>query len=213
MSAMATFEETRGGTGCSAAGAKVDFHPHLFRFGLRKFFLFVTGVALLLGAMAAIGGGWAVGLAFLASLVVAHVLATFVGTRLRDASPTARRWRAGEAAQWPLRGTLSAAQMAAIPETTLAKHEHAPGRSIAASIAGGAMGGALGLWGISAIAGSEVTVAGVALGVMSCGVVGAWMALLAAHFLSVSRRAWRAANGEPGTPPARQRRRFWGGLR
>src|SRR5262245_34250372 len=72
-----------------------DVEPPLFRFGLRRLMLVVTAAVLLLGAMTYIGGGWAVGLGFLVSLVVAHVLATFVGTRLRDRSPSIQKWRAG----------------------------------------------------------------------------------------------------------------------
>ena len=60
--------------------------PPMFRFGLRQMFWFVSGVAALGGAMALVRGGWALGIAFGAAMVAAHVLATSVGTRLRDRS-------------------------------------------------------------------------------------------------------------------------------
>jgi hypothetical protein len=175
--------------------------PHLFRFGLRRFFLFVTGVAVLLGTMALVRGAWSGALAFFAALVAAHVLATLVGTRLRDSSADLQQWagrRFGENDPPLKRDRLTPAELAALATTPLAKHENAPLRTVLAAVAGLSVGGFLGAAGVPLIAGAEATAAGIALGAASCAVMGAWLALLSAHFGSVARRTWRDANGVGG---------------
>lgn len=185
--------------------------PQLFRFGLRQFFLFVSCLAVLLGAMAIIRGGRAIALGFVAALVAAHVLATFIGTRLRNSSRQSQQWSKGRyvddgAEVPPIRGPLSAAELAALTATPLAKHEQAPRRTLAALIAGLLVGGSFGAAVMPLIAGPEANGAGIALGAISCAVIGAWLALLAAHFYSVARRAWRDANYEPAPakPPSKR---------
>jgi hypothetical protein len=181
------------------AAGKAEAEPHLFRFGLRQFFGFVSGVAGLLGAMVFIRSGWSVALGFLAALVAAHVLATFVGTRLRDSSVDMQRWargRLGGEGETPKQvARLTDAELAAFAAPPLADHERAPLRTLLALIAGVTAGGFLGAAGVPLIAGPEATGAGIALGAGSCAIMGAWLSLLAAHFWSVARRAWRDANG------------------
>lgn len=183
------------------ASRESEREPHLFRFGLRQFFGFVSGTVMLLGAMAYIRGGWSMGLGFLAALIAAHVLATFVGTRLRDSSAEVQRWagrRLGGALEGvetpPQRGRLTSAELAAFATPPLAKHERAPLRTLLAAVSGLAAGGFLGAVSVPLIAGPEAIGAGIALGAASCAVMGAWLALLAAHFWSVARRAWSDAN-------------------
>jgi hypothetical protein len=175
--------------------------PQLLRFGLRRFFLFVTGVAVLLGSMALVRGTWSGALAFFAALVAAHVLATLIGTRLRDSSADLQRWagrRFDESDPPPRRGRLTPVELASLATTPLAKHEIAPLRTVLAAVAGLSAGGFLGAAGVPLIAGPEATGAGIALGAASCAVLGAWLASLVAHFGSVARRTWRDANGAGG---------------
>jgi hypothetical protein len=170
----------------------------LFRFGLRQFLLFVTGVVLLLGSMALVRGAWSGAVAFFAALVAAHVLATLVGTRLRDSSSDPQHWaggRFGESDVPQKRVRLTPAELAALATTPLAKHENAPLRTILAAVTGLSAGGFIGAAGVPLIAGPAATGAGIALGAASCAVMGAWLALLIAHFGSVARRTWRDANG------------------
>jgi uncharacterized membrane protein len=185
--------------------------PHLFRFGLRQFFLFVSGIALLLGVMAMLRGGRAVALAFGAAMVAAHVLATFVGTRLRNSSRDVQRWSrarfgADEPELPPARAPLTPAELAALTATPLAQHDHAPRRTWLAFGGGLLAGGTLGAAIIPLIAGQHATGAEIGLGTVSCAVMGGWLALLASHFWSVARRAWRDAN-QASAPPTKSRRR------
>jgi hypothetical protein len=181
--------------------------PHLFRFGLRQLLWFVSGLALLLGAMAMIRGGRAMALGFAAALVAAHVLATFVGTRLRNSSRQIQQWSQGRfrddaAGVPPARGRLTTAELAALTATPLARREQAPRRTFAALLTGVVGGGFFGATVIPLIAGPDANGAGIALGALSCAIIGAWFALLAAHFYSVARRTWRDANRGSTTAPA-----------
>ena len=203
--AMATVPHSASTSDASSGlpSAAAEREPHLFRFGLGRFFLFVTGVAMLLGTMVLVRSAWSGALAFFAVLVVAHVASTLVGTRLRDSSAELQRWaggRFGESNPPPTRDRLTPAELAALANTPLAKHENAPLRTVLAVAAGLSAGGFLGAAGVPLIAGPEATGAGIALGAASCAVMGAWLALLVAHFGSVARRTWRDANRAVAAP-------------
>jgi hypothetical protein len=186
--------------------------PNLFRFGLRQFFGFVSGLALLLGMMAMIGGGWAVALGFGAAMVAAHVIATTLGTRLRNSSREIERFTiaklGGSPEVPPPRGPLTAAELAALTATPLARREQSPLRTWAALAIGALSGASLGAAIIPLITGPTANAAEIGLGTVSCAVIGAWGALGAAHFYSVARRTWRDAKGAPlGTAKAASRLR------
>jgi hypothetical protein len=205
MDAMATVPRPASTSDAPSGlpSAAAEQEPQLFRFGLRQFFLFVTGVAMLLGTMALVRGAWSGALAFFAALIAAHVLATLVGTRLRDSSADLQRWagqRFGESEPPTKQVRLTPAELAALADTPLAKHENAPLRTVLAVATGLSAGGFLGAAGVPLIAGPEATGAGIALGAASCAVMGAWLALLVAHFGSVARRAWRDANRAVAAP-------------
>jgi hypothetical protein len=172
--------------------------PHLLRFGLRQFFAFISGLALLLGVMAMIGGGWAVAVGFGAAMVAAHVIATTLGTRLRNSSQEIERFTVGKLGGNgpevpPPRGPLTAAELAALTATPLARHDHSPLRTWAALGIGALAGGSLGAAIIPLIAGPTANAAEIGLGTVSCAIIGAWLTLGAWHFYSVARRTWRDA--------------------
>jgi hypothetical protein len=176
--------------------------PNLPRFGLRQFFAFISGLALLLGVMATLGGGWAVAVGFGAAMVAAHVVATTIGTRLRDSSREIERFTAfklgGNGPEVPPpRGPLTAAELAALTATPLARHEHSPFRTWTALGVGALAGGSLGAAIIPLIAGPTANAAEIGLGTVSCAIIGAWLTLGAWHFYSVARRTWRDAKSSP----------------
>jgi hypothetical protein len=215
MAAMAAAWESPSVAASSVRSPESEREPNLFRFGLRQFFLFISGIALLLGMMAMLRGGWAMALGFGAAMVAAHVLATFVGTRLRDSSREIQRWSAARFGSSdpelpPVRGPLTADELAALTATPLAQHDHAPRRTLAALGVGVCAGASIGAAAIPLMAGPQATGAEVALGSVSCAVIGAWLATLASHFWSVARRAWRDANGAPPGPAKRGPRRLFG---
>jgi hypothetical protein len=64
-------------------------------------------------------------------------------------------------------------------------------------VAAGTVGGSgLGAAGINAIAGDHVTWFGIGLGSVSCGIIGAWAALLGTSFWTISRHALKHATKE-----------------
>jgi hypothetical protein len=183
--------------------------PNLFRFGLRRFFALVSGLVLLLGVMTIIGGGWAAALGFGAAMVAAHVIATTLGTRLRNSSQEIERFTVAKLGGGPEipppRGPLTAEELAAFTDTPLARHEHSPLRTWAALGVGAFAGGSLGAAIIPLIAGPTANAAEIGLGTVSCAVMGAWLTLGAWHFYSVVRRTWRDAKGSADTGPRRQK--------
>lgn len=185
--------------------------PQLFRFGLRQMLLFVAGAASLLGMMVTVGGGWGPAVGFLAALIAAHVLATSVGTRLRDNSQEIRRWRSQlpgvEADAPPQPGPFTPAELAALASRSLAQRQDSTWRTWLPAAAGAISGGFLGAAAIPLIAGSQATTAGLALGSVSCAIICGWLTLLASNFVAIARSAWQEARGAP----AKQKRRSWFG--
>jgi hypothetical protein len=66
--------------------------PNLMRFGLRHMFIFVSLAAVLAALAAQTDGAGPIVLGSLILLIGAHVLGTFLGTRLRDTSHEVLRW-------------------------------------------------------------------------------------------------------------------------
>jgi hypothetical protein len=173
--------------------------PVLLQFGLRQLLSFTAGMSVFFAVVAASGTGWRIVLLSIAALVAAHVAGTCLGTRLRDTSSDVQRWKALRspgahddpvATPPPIR----LADLGIPTGTALALHESAPRRSHWALAAGALTGSCLGAGGISVALGNQVSWAGYAVGAISCGVIGAWAALLAASFVSIGRRAWKQAS-------------------
>lgn len=177
----------------------VEREPNILRFGLRQWFYFVSGIIVLCALFASLEGEGAILLASVVALIVAHVLGTFLGTRLRDTSEDVVRWKArvgSEDADRPvsLPQPVSIGEVR-LPETTsLASRSDDRRRSRWSAGLGGLAGCGLGAWGIDGLAGPPVTWAGLAFGAVSCGVMGAWIALLVSNFWAIARQALRHAS-------------------
>jgi hypothetical protein len=182
-----------------AAPPSAEREPNLLRFGLRQWFYFFSGIVILCALFASVEGEGAILLASIVALIVAHVFGTFLGTRLRDTS--------GEVVRWKARlGSVDADTPVALPQPVTLANLRLPeatslaGRSINSrrnywSLTLGAVGGfAFGAWGIHELAGPTVTWPGLALGAVSCGVMGAWIALLVSNFWAIARQALRHAS-------------------
>jgi hypothetical protein len=172
--------------------------PQILHFGLRQWFYFISGVAILCALLARLETVGALLVLSIVGLVAAHIVGTFLGTRLRDTSAEVARWKARPGSPdvdtpvaVPQPVSLSELQL---PETTtLAGQGRGVWRTRLAAAIGALVGLACGAAAISQFAGPDVTAAGVALGAVSCGVIGAWMALLASNFWAIAREAWRHA--------------------
>lgn len=172
--------------------------PHLLRFGLRQLLAWGALLALLCGSLKLAAGAWPLVIGALALLVGAHVLGTLVGTRLRDTSSDVQRWRAARLGQpdAPVVGSLPLESVQPwLPPVTPLAQLPAPSALPVRSLVGGWLGGAtLGAAAIAGTLGGEVTWAGLAMGAVSCGILGAWLAFLASNFATIARHAWRHAH-------------------
>jgi hypothetical protein len=175
--------------------------PNLARFGLRHLFFFFSVATVLCAVLAKVGGVWPIVIGSLVALVAAHVLGTFLGTRLRDTSEEVQRWKGrpgspdrDEPVALPQPVRISEIRL---PEVTpLASFERIHRWCAWCIAAGAALGIGLGAVGIYAAVGDQVTWLGLALGAVSAGVIGAWTALLGTSFWTISRHALRQANKE-----------------
>lgn len=188
-------------TDCEAPPVVPDREPNLMRFGLRQMFFFVSLATVLCAVLVTLGGAWRMVAGSIIALVAAHVFGTFLGTRLRDTSRDVQQWKARP-------GSADRDEPIALPQpvhvaglrlpstTSLASHEKigqwrhwlvGAGMTIGVSVGGAA---------ISSATGDEVTWPGLALGAVSCGVIGAWLALLGVNFYVIARHTLREANRE-----------------
>lgn len=182
-----------------AAPPSTEREPNLLHFGLRQWFYFISGIVILCGLLARLEVAGALVLASIVALVAAHVLGTFLGTRLRDTSNEVVRWKARPSSAdadnpvaLPQPVTLANLRLPAA--TSLAGRNVSSRRSNWALAVGAAGGFAFGAWAINELAGPTVTWSGLALGAVSCGVMGAWGVLLIASFWAIARQALRSAS-------------------
>lgn len=173
--------------------------PQILHFGLRQWFYFISGVAILCALLARLETVGALLVLSIVGLVAAHVVGTFLGTRLRDTSAEVTRWK-GRPGSPDVDVPVAVPQPVALSElrlpetTTLAGQGRGSWSTRLAVAVGGMVGLVCGAAAIVKFAGPDVTRAGAALGAVSCGVIGAWMTLLASNFWAIAREAWRHAS-------------------
>ena len=146
-------------------------------------------------------GPWPWVIAFFTALIAAHVAGNSIGTRLRDTSEDVKRWKSAHAAAGSDEPAATPVPVAwealdLPPQTPLAWHDPAPRRLnwvIAGVAAASAVGGTAAL---ASLAGEHAGWPAIAVGAVSCGVIGAWVALLASSFWTIARHAWRHAQGK-----------------
>jgi hypothetical protein len=182
----------------SAEPSGPEREPNLLHFGLRQWFAFVSAVVLFCGAIVLLNVAWALVFASAVALAVAHVLGTFLGTKLRDTSADVVVWKARP-------GSVDPDDPVALPQPVTLEQLELPGRTRLAlrpqpsrqwlwALAGGGLAG----WGLGAavldrVAGPNLGWPELALGGASCGVLGAWLALLLSNFWAIASDAWRDA--------------------
>lgn len=185
-------------------------HPALFRFGLRNLLLSMGGLSVLFAAMSAFGGMLALALLLLALVVAAHVLSTFVGTRLRDGSTAASAWEAanGRRSPEPYLAVNTPHLKRGANEQETVRHLHGRGFFVRWVVCAVAMCG-LAASAVCAVLlfdflGPKAGVAAIVAAAVAAGVLAAWAAFLALGFYIILRRAWReaveAAGGLPLAP-------------
>ena len=172
--------------------------PNLVRFGLRHLFLYFSGATIVVAALTQMEGFWPLVLGCIVLLAAAHVFGTFLGTRLRDTSAEVQRWKARPGSRdrdYPI-ATPQPVRVAELklPPPSLASHERIGSQCRWVVAAGTVTGFVLGLLALNAVAGQDVTWPGLALGAVSCGVIGCWASLLCTNFYAIARHTLRQAS-------------------
>lgn len=186
----------------------------LLHFGLRQLFLFVAAMSALLAALVSSHGVSALVLLLFAVIVVTHIFATALASRLRS---RADREIVRGVAEWvPANSIASAterlAKLAAVQSAPRSPW-HARGstvlpwlpRVIVGAMTFGGLAGAL-LLAISI--GHRITPAGIIVGACSLAVLSGWFAFLCGSFYGVFRHGFREALAEQqrDEPPVSSRR-------
>lgn len=179
--------------------------PHgnvpLFRYGLRQLLWFVAVVCTLLTGIASTHGLTAAVLLMAASVVMAHLFATALGSRLRERADRQQGWGGPEWRSMP-------ADMEAEREARLDAVRRAPrspwhGRGstelpwlprliAAAAVIGGIAGALL----LSLTTREQTSLGGIILGSVSLAVLCGWFAFLFGSFYGVFRHGFRDAVAE-----------------
>ena len=172
--------------------------PSLARFSLGRIFLFVGGVSALLAILTAVDGYWKVVILVAVMIVISHVVATVIGSRLRQHAEHRRRWQARQGYGDP---DEAASRVAIKPfgELNLPPASPLGNRStrmpwlwllMAVGAVLAATGGAALL--VKTV-GDRATIAGLVLGTFSAAVLGAWIVFMASGFVGIFRHAWKDA--------------------
>ena len=174
----------------------------VLRFGLRQLFWTVTGLSVLLAAMATSPQGPSALLILIAVLIIAaHITGTAIATRLRRHASEIRQWEADHPTD--ISSTPEAAEhsssldAAALPPTSPWYQRGGtalawlPKVVIAGAMIGG-MGG-IALFVTDSLIGVRASVAGILVGAFSFAVLGAWLAFIGGSFYAIFRHGLREA--------------------
>lgn len=182
----------------SVSGADVP----LLRFGLRQLFLFMAAFSALLAAVASSSGLTSLVLLLAVSIVVMHVFATALGTRLQLRTEQEQLHR--EAQQSKMRESSAiyeqSAKLQAIRSAPRSPwHSRGctylpwlPRLVIGAMMVGGLGGGVL----LGGTIGHRTSVEGIIVGAASFAVLGGWISFLGGNFYGVFRHGFRQALAE-----------------
>jgi hypothetical protein len=181
----------------------------LFRFGLRQLFWFVAVISTLLAGMVTTGGLSAAVFLLTAVVVIAHVFATALGSRLRSQADRRQGW---DPANSPaiIREKLSRDGAARVAGIRAAARSPWHGRGstdlpwlpkvvIVAVVLGGLIGAVI----IALTTKRETSVAGIVVGAFSLAVLGGWAAFLGGSFYGIFRHGFRDAMAEQKKDEAR----------
>jgi hypothetical protein len=175
----------------------------LFRFGLRQLFLFVAAFSILLAALAVSHGLTVVMILLSVAVVVMHVFATALGTKLQARTEQERlRQRAVQPKNIETNESASeqSAKLQAIRSAPRSPW-HARGCTylpwlprlvMGAMIVGGITGGAL----LGGTIGHRTSFEGIIVGAASFAVLGGWLSFLGGNFYGVFRDGFRDALAE-----------------
>jgi len=174
----------------------------LFRFSLRHLFWFVAVVSTLMAGVVAAKGPTAVVLLLAALVVMAHVVATAIGNRLRAHADDLRAWESAAGCtglnhESVIEQTASRSSVRLGPRSPW--HEHGNialpwlSRLVIVAVVVGGLSGALLL---RFTIGHRTSPAGIVVGAVSIAVLCGWFAFLAGSFYGIFRHGLREAVAE-----------------
>ena len=181
-----------------AAGPAFSDLP-LFRFGLRQLLWFVAVISTLLAGIVSAHGLTALVLLLAAVVVMAHLFATALGSRLRGDADRLQGW--DEARHVRMHSSEPSAEHSAKLAAVRAAPRspwHGRGSTIlpwlphviaAATVFGGILGALL----LALTTRREASLAGIVIGSLSAAVLGGWFAFLCGSFYGVFRHGFREA--------------------
>jgi hypothetical protein len=170
----------------------------LVRFRLRHMLLGTAAVSVLLAALMSLEGQGRLVLMVTVGVLAGHVAATLIGLRLRRNAERRRLWQREtgvtdldeSASRRPTIGT-PIAKLA--PPTALGARTTRLGWLPVFVASGALVGGLAGACLLAETVGHRVTSAGLVVGAVSSGMLGAWLAFVMGGFVGISRQAWREA--------------------
>lgn len=170
----------------------------LLRFSLRNLLYLVAAISLLLTIWISVNGQLKIVLMVSVLVVVAHVMATYLGGALKRNAQRARMWREQTGIADPdesaSRVPCLPAHRSNLPPVGALGQQSMRLRWLPLLVAAGAIaGGVIGWIGLEATVGPRVTLAGMLFGAASTALLGAWIAFLAIGFVTITRHAWLEA--------------------
>jgi hypothetical protein len=168
----------------------------LFRFRLRHLFAFFAVASALLTELVTAAGSSGLALVVITLVVMVHVTATALGSRLRECSPRASRQEI-ERGRSKLHANLEASRAGATSHSIWYGYDNSPlARLPSLILAGIALGGIGGVLFMSHLIGHRASLLGLMVGAISLAVLGGWFAFLGSSFCSMFRRGWQEAIDE-----------------
>jgi hypothetical protein len=175
----------------------------LFRFGLRQLFLFVAAVSTLLTALASSGGVTGVIVLLAVAIVVMHVFATALGTKLQTRTEQAQLRQRSAQPEINESSRSAFEQSAKLLAIRSAPRSPWHGRGgtylpwlprlvMGAMVVGGLAGGLL----LGGTIGHRTSFEGIIVGAASFAVLAGWLSFLAGNFYGVFRHGFREALAE-----------------
>jgi hypothetical protein len=155
-------------------------------------------VSALLAILTAVNGYWKVAILVAVLIVISHVVATLLGSRLRHHAEQRRRWHANQ-------GGLDPDEAASrVPVRPFAELDLPPASPLGNQTTrlpwlwllmtlGAVLAAIIGAIALVGLVGDRATLAGLALGTFSAAMLGAWVVFMASGFVGILRHAWSDA--------------------
>jgi hypothetical protein len=195
--------ENGSGSRLATSSAPPPIDGPLFHFGLRQLLSFVAALCGLLTAVVSSSGMASVLILLAVAVVVMHVFATALGTRLQSRAERERLRQefaqptVSESNDWATRHSTKLLAIRSAPRSPW--HGRGctylpwlPRLVVGAMIAGGLGGGVL----LSGLIGDHASLEGIIVGAASFAVLGGWISFLGGNFYGVFRHGLREAVAE-----------------